>query len=344
MDSHRQDDNYRPSHNTSHSRSPARSNRKNDRSRSPKRRRHHHHHHQRSSHHDARPAAPAALPYNSPALQRHDLKAYEALFAEYLDVQKSLAIRDLDREEVKGRWKSFLGKWNRGILAEGWYDPAYRRRCEERYAEDAGVEERASPQREVEGYAQEVVRRGEGNAKGDERGEEDEDDGYGPALPGAGVGRSQGPVMPKLQDLQERRERLDEDHEAQRADLRYERKQERQTQKDRLDEMVPRAEAGTRERQIEKKREVAASNRAFKDAKETGDVEVADGELMGDGGVDGYKAEKKKREKVKNEREIRKEEVLRARAEEREGRMAEMRGKEEKTMEMLRGLAKARFG
>ena len=49
-------------------------------------------------------------------------------------------------------------------------------------------------------------------------------------------------------------------------------------------------------------------------------------------------------ERKKNEREIRKEEILRARNEEREERMREYRAKEEKTMAGLVALARARFG
>jgi hypothetical protein len=33
------------------------------------------------------------------------------MFALYLDIQKGKVIDDLDEAEVKGRWKSFIGKW-----------------------------------------------------------------------------------------------------------------------------------------------------------------------------------------------------------------------------------------
>jgi peroxin-14 len=33
------------------------------------------------------------------------------MFALYLDVQKNILIEDLAEDEVKGRWKSFIGKW-----------------------------------------------------------------------------------------------------------------------------------------------------------------------------------------------------------------------------------------
>ena len=33
------------------------------------------------------------------------------MFALYLDIQKQLVLEDLPVDEVKGRWKSFVGKW-----------------------------------------------------------------------------------------------------------------------------------------------------------------------------------------------------------------------------------------
>jgi len=33
------------------------------------------------------------------------------MFALYLDIQKQLVLEDLEADEVKGRWKSFVGKW-----------------------------------------------------------------------------------------------------------------------------------------------------------------------------------------------------------------------------------------
>ena len=96
---------------------------------------------------------------------------------------------------------------------------------------------------------------------------------------------------------------------------------------------------------MEKRREVTASNRSFADAKDSGAAEVPDSELMGGGdGVSEFKAQLKTRERAKNEREIRKEEQLRAREVEREERLAEHRKKEDKTMEMLKALAQQRYG
>lgn len=135
-----------------------------------------------------------------------------------------------------------------------------------------------------------------------------------------------------------------EDSLARREDIRYERKVERKAQKAALDELVPRAEAGTRERQLEKKREVNEKMKSFRE-KSPGAAEVPETELMGGGdGLAEFKQQKQEFERKKNERELRKEEILRARAAEREERLVEYQNKEEKTMAMLKALARQNFG
>ncbi|KAK4542166.1 hypothetical protein LTR36_007013 [Oleoguttula mirabilis] len=284
-----------------------------------------------------KPTTKVRLPLHAHHLHKQDFDSYRAVFADYLDIQKQLDLDELSEDEVKGRWKSFLGKWNRGELAEGWYDPDTKAKADARQASRPAIEP-AGPRR-----ASLVAAEGQASEDGD--GDEDGEDGYGPALPET-ARRRMGPTVPGMQDLQHKRELADEDREGRIADIRHERKLDRQSQKDRLDELAPRAEPGSRERQLEKKRENAAANRSFAEAKEGGGgvEEVGDKDLMGEDGVDSVKAEIKAQGRRKNEREIRKEEMLRARAEERGERMAEYRRKEDKTVDMLRELARARFG
>jgi len=185
--------------------------------------------------------------------------------------------------------------------------------------------------------------------KPQEDAEDQSDDDFGPAPPAGGVpSRSHGPTAPKLDDLAYRNELRAEDRARSRADyaddLHHERKTDRKTQKDRLDELAPRADPGSRERQLEKKREVTSTLQSFRDAKESGDVEVAESDLMGDDGIDMYKRKKKEEERKKSDREIRREEIIRARAAERDEKLAERREKEGKTMEYLKQIAKERFG
>jgi hypothetical protein len=129
-----------------------------------------------------------------------------------------------------------------------------------------------------------------------------------------------------------------------REDLKYERSEDRKAQKAVLDELVPRAEPGTRARQLEKKALVNEKMKSFRE-RSPGAVEVPESELMGGGdSLTEFKQKKQEFERKKNEREIRKEEILRARAEERDERLREYRDKEDKTMAILKALAKNRFG
>ena len=123
---------------------------------------------------------------------------------------------------------------------------------------------------------------------------------------------------------------------------------DREQEKVRLEELVPRAEAGTKERMLEKKREKSEANRAFAAGKfDSGEVaEVPESDLLGDegGGIEAFKKQKRDMERKKNEREIRREEVMRAREVERVERVKQYQKKEETTMKALVELARARFG
>lgn len=172
-----------------------------------------------------------------------------------------------------------------------------------------------------------------------------DDNEIGPALPSNS--RALGPSIPSLQDLEYRAELDAEGRANERADRRYERKQDRTLQKERLEELAPRADATSHARRQEKRADAASSQRSYLESKGGGDVEVAESDLMGgdgdEGGLEGYKKHKAALDKKKNERAIRKEEILRARMKEREERMQGHRDKEEKTMAMLRELARERM-
>ncbi|KAJ3512269.1 hypothetical protein NM208_g15345 [Fusarium decemcellulare] len=144
-----------------------------------------------------------------------DLPAFEPLFADYLSLQKQKDIEEMDDREVRGRWKSFVGKWNRGELAEGWYDP-------EMFARVSADNQGAPPTRHSTGRKDERDERAHsGDDSGKERNvdSEDEDD-YGPTLPTSDRARRSGPGIPTLQDLSLRAELAEEDKQASIADLR----------------------------------------------------------------------------------------------------------------------------
>ncbi|KAF2444864.1 hypothetical protein P171DRAFT_520959 [Karstenula rhodostoma CBS 690.94] len=313
---------------------------------------HHHRHHHKSRHprsrsprHDddkhKRPRSrspqtrPVTLPYHAKELSKRHFEEYRPLFQSYLDIQKQIILDELDEREAKGRWKSFIGRWNRGELSRSWYDPSMLKQAQETAHSLQATEgkRRASPV-----YPPKPPE------------PQSDDDDFGPAPPPGGASRrtGHGPTVPRFDDLALRNEQRDEDCTRDQANyvygIRYERKQDRNVQKERLDELVPRADPGSRERQLEKKRETTSTLKEFRDAKESGDVEVGEADLMGDDGVEVYKKRKRDAERQKSEREIRKEEIARARDAEREERLADRRAKEAQTMDFLKSIAKERFG
>lgn len=56
-------------------------------------------------------SGPVILPYQAPQLNKDDFATYKSMFGLYLDIQKHLFLDELPQDEVKGRWKSFIGKW-----------------------------------------------------------------------------------------------------------------------------------------------------------------------------------------------------------------------------------------
>lgn len=332
-----------------------------------RKRRHHHHHRRHRNKPTAAPAreTPAELPYNArPLSYKHDLDAFTPLFAYYLDVQKSLDFYELDSQQARGRWKSFVNKWNRGELAEGWYDPEMF----ERISRDAPAPPPAAAR------ATSAARHDDDDARGElgrvrERGRSSESDGaardrladqgerramnnnddsdsdYGPPPPpGQSSSSRKGPGIPTLSDLALQREAAAEERETELNDLRSARKADRAEQKERLEELAPRAEPGTRERRLEKKAAVNEKMKGFREA-DGGVEEVGDGDLMGGGdSVAELKRAKAAMQRKKTERELRREAEARAREEERLERLREWREREEEKLRGLKELARARFG
>ncbi|ORY62671.1 uncharacterized protein BCR38DRAFT_325761, partial [Pseudomassariella vexata] len=311
---------------------------------------HHHRRRRRSSSHTHGTFYADQLPYSSRPLAKSDFEIFRSLFATYLEVQKNKYIGDMDEREVRGRWKSFVNKWNEGSLAEGWYNPEMFIKVSSNDMEELD---------ELRGVSTPPLSGNKLNGNGngstvlnEEDGDNgnDDDDGYGPTLPiSQGLSRfsgaaRQGPGIPSLQDLELRREMMDEDRLEQVAQLRLERKVDRIQQKARLEELVPRAEPGTRERQLEKKKELNEKMKGFREGS-PGAAEVNDAELLGGGdSVAELKRLKAASERKKTERELRREEIQRARIEEIEERRREYREKEDSTMAVFKELARQRFG
>ncbi|KAH6605725.1 rna helicase [Trichoderma cornu-damae] len=286
--------------------------------------------------------AAVELPYGARQISKNDLTGFAALFGEYLSLHKQKYIEDMDYREVRGRWKRFVGKWNRGELAEGWYDPEMFQRILERDPSPEGEEQQQHQQQ----YSPEAGSPGDehSDSDGSDGSDGGEDEGYGPVLPGAAAsGRRTGVRMPNKQDLALRDELAEEAREADRDALRAARKADRKLQKERLEELVPRAEAGTRERKLEKRQETNEKMRQFRER--SPGAEVRDSDLMGGGdSLEDYKKAKERESRRKSDREIRREEIQRAKREEIEQKRRVWQQREDRTVNMLRELAKQRFG
>lgn len=335
------------------------------------RKRRHHHHHRR--HRPKLPAAAstvrdtlASLPSGArPLSYKHDLGAFTPLFAYYLDLQKNLDFYELDPQRTRGRWKSFVNKWNRGELAEGWYDPEMFERIsrEAPAPPPARQDEGRGGYRASEKSARERERghstpsdgahappADEGDRRAVNGGNDDSDSDYGPPPPPGQSdpttgGARKGPGIPTLSDLALQREAAAEERESQVSDLRHARKADRAQQKERLEELAPRAEPGTRERRLEKKAAVNEKMKGFREGAGDAVEEVGDGDLMGGGdSVAELKRAKAAMQRKKTERELRREAEARAREEERLERLREWREREEEKLRGLKELARARFG
>ncbi|KAI5293814.1 hypothetical protein KEM55_006895, partial [Ascosphaera atra] len=243
---------------------------------------------------------------------------------------------------------------NRGELAEGWYDPQVLKKA----MSSELPSRRRSPS--YEDMPEDNAPPSDFKVTADENEDEDDDD-YGPTIPAdqralalpSSSRKAPGPTNPTTQDIrvkhEEERAQREADWEGRQEMRALERKQARAEAKELQEEIAPRAEPGTRERRLEKKREAAASNRAFAEARRGGSPvpEVGDEELMGSGGGSDFaklKREKELQERKKSDRELRREEILRARIAEREERMQNYRQREEQTISMFKALAKQRFG
>jgi hypothetical protein len=272
----------------------------------------------------------------------------------------------MDTDEVQDQWEMFVRKWNAGRLDSKWYEPEMilrvirERSLEEPRARvsitregsatvgtglDVGVNEYMSHTDVMEGVPSRE-RLMEGNA-------EDEDDDYAPPLPPSTepLGRTAssskpGPAIPSLEDLELRRALQAEAEEDRLASLRLARRADRSVQKERLEEVAPKPDAGSHERKLEKRKATTDMMRQFTSAREGGDIaEVDDKELIGGGdGADDYRRMLANMQRKKTEREVRREEIARARNAERDERVREYKAKEQETVEMLKELARQRFG
>ena len=67
--------------------------------------------HDRPSSKRSKPALLISLPFKALPLSKGQYDLYKPMFGLYLDIQKRKVLEELPEDEVRGRWKSFMGKW-----------------------------------------------------------------------------------------------------------------------------------------------------------------------------------------------------------------------------------------
>lgn len=302
--------------------------------------RHHGRHHHSHSHRKERKDEEAKpLPYNAPHLSKSALDTYLPVFASYLSIQKDINIATLDDHSLRGRWKSFLGKWNRGDLAEGWYEPQlFERLASQPVNPSTSTPPEPAQPPDPQTQRSKTDSKDLENSDSDSEGSSD----YGPLLPPSLSHTHHGPSIPTTSDLTLRNEAILASSLSERETLRATRKADRALQKSQLEELLPRADPGSRERRLEKRKELNEKMKGFREKSPGGD-EVAEEDLVG-GGEGEYKRLVEMQKSKKEGRETRREEERRAREEERKERVREYWEREEEVRRGLRELAEKRFG
>ncbi|OAA68261.1 hypothetical protein SPI_00456 [Niveomyces insectorum RCEF 264] len=344
---------------------------------------HHHHHHHPHPHRPHRshrtrspPDDDRPLPHGARRLTLHDFATFRPLLAHYLDEEKHVCLAGndgLDDRDVRSRWKRFVDKWNHLDLADRWYEPQQFLRAVRAHAGTGAQVLEQAPEQAPEQVPEQKQRpedagehdgRNESSGSDSDNDSDSDSDDFGPRLPPppppleeastkpvkatTTSERPHGPAIPSLGDLAERRALAEEDREAKRAALRLARKADRAAQRERLDELVPRAAAGTRERQLEKRQALNEKLRGFRDRSPGGGgLEVSDDVLMSGGGGGGEDDQRKTlaaQQRRRTQWEVYREEERRARDAELNERRRQYRAREDETMSVLKELARQRYG
>ncbi|KAH8836046.1 hypothetical protein DL96DRAFT_1455451 [Flagelloscypha sp. PMI_526] len=270
------------------------------RSRSPERRRHRSYSRSRSR----SPARHAKLPYNVEAIGEDDYYLKNDEFRVWLKEDKGKYFNELSGDKARHYFRKFVKAWNRGKLSHSLYLGA-----------DSATANVSTSKYKWSFDKSQSRRR-------------DEDDDFPSS-------RSvKGPTLPSSSDLTMAREFAAENavH-----DAKLQRKRDRLEARDRVEDAIgPRAVG--KEAILEKKREKAAGNRAFREGKEDAGLEVDEQTLMGGG--DSFKAQIAKRDAARQRYQASRE----MKDMDMRERQSQRQEKEKATMDMFQKMAQQRFG
>jgi len=283
-----------------------------------------------------------SLPGDASFLTEADYFLRHVEFVEWLRKDKGKYFNELNGEKARSYFRKFMKAWNRGRLSQSYYSstpetshaPASSTTAYKWSFATKGTITR-SEREAIDGV------RGTGTSRYANAVDDSAFD--GPALlttatSNATVRTPRGPTLPNPGDLTLAHESAES---ARLAELSVQRKRARADERERVDDMLGSKPIG-REGQLEKKRARRENDRAARDQKDDAMGDWDDGVLMGSGDADSFKAKIAQRDAAKRRAEERKGVA------ERDGAVRErqgvMREKDRATMEMLKKMAKERFG
>ncbi|KAH8923201.1 hypothetical protein BT69DRAFT_1319658 [Atractiella rhizophila] len=240
--------------------------------------------------------------------------------------EKGLSFERLTGEEARRYFKKFVRRWNEGELDDAYYSGTIQ----------------PPKSKHVWGFEGSLSKKEQQTLAEATQA----DDRPSTHLPSASTTRpTQGPLLPAghsaLSALHSSREAERDREASERAARAYEGKKRRREEREEEEE----GRATGRDRRVEKRREMNASNRAFASRREEADGlgDVGEEELMGGAG-DSFQAAVRERERARGKGRGKREREREEREAEKLDRFREMKTKEGKTMDMLRQLAESRFG
>ncbi|TFK69922.1 hypothetical protein BDN72DRAFT_888162 [Pluteus cervinus] len=279
---------------------------------------------------------PVTLPHGAEPISEADYFRKSDEFRVWLREERRKYLDELSSDKARSHFRKFVKAWNRGKLSNSLYAGVDRSStsASSQTAYKWGFASKNKTKADevaLQTVKEEINSATWGSSSSRRRARNDDalDDGHS-----SRASRIQGPTLPTTADLTYARE-LAEGHGAE--DRAYKRKRDKMEARDRVEDMVGPKEVG-KEAMLEKKRARRENDKAFRDDKDGGGLEVDESTLLGGG--DSFKDRIAKRDAARQRGESARQEKANAIRE----RASVMREKEKATMDMFQQLAKQRFG
>ncbi|WVO13831.1 hypothetical protein L204_101454 [Cryptococcus depauperatus] len=255
-------------------------------------------------------------------------------FKSWLKEERGKYLDEMSSESAHKYFRKFVRRWNDGELPRKHYNPpkilpaSSHTGYQWSFAERGDLPLLASVREEVNRMTHSGV-----SSIGSRRGNDEVGSSVGPMFPSSSSARSLGPSLPTASDRQYA-------HEASQDARKHERQSAYREDAKRANEIVPKNDG--KEGRMEEKRAKNAENRAYRDKDTSAGLESDERTLLGDS--NSFAAAVRRRDEAQARRREQKELANQDQRAKIDERLQERKQKEAATMEMLKTLAKQRFG